>query len=110
MTVTPYTIHVSDERIARLKQKLEASAWPGELEGASWDLGSPLKDVKRLAEYWRTGFNWRRQEAKLNDLPNYHTTISAEGFEPLDVHFVHQRSEVTSAIPLLFGHGGRCLL
>lgn len=62
-------------------------------------------DVKRLATYWRKSFDWRAQEVKLNDLPNYHTGIRVDGFGELDIHFLHQPSENPDAIPLLFVHG-----
>ena len=76
-----------------------------QLEGAGWDYGAPLADVKRLANYWKDGFDWRAQEAKLNDLPNFHRPIRADGFPELDIHYVHQKSNSPDAIPLLFVHG-----
>ena len=33
------------------------------------------------------------------------TKIDVDGFGTYDVHFVHQKSEVKNAIPLLFSHG-----
>ena len=62
-------------------------------------------DVKRIANHWRDNFDWREHERKINELPNYEVQIEIDGFGPLDVHFVHQRSEVKNAIPLLFVHG-----
>ncbi len=106
MSISPYHISVKDSEIARLKEKLALSSFPDELDQAAWDYGAPLQDVKRLAQYWRNGFDWRKAEAKLNELPNYRTNISVDGgFGELDVHFVHQRSPIAGAIPLLFCHG-----
>lgn len=65
----------------------------------------PLDDIKRLAKYWQTGFDWRAQEAKLNELPNFHKPIKPDGFPELDIHYVHQKSSSSDAIPLLFIHG-----
>lgn len=61
--------------------------------------------MKRLVNHWRTQFNWRDEEIKLNKLPNYEVEVSVEGFGALEMHFVHQKSKVTRAIPLLFCHG-----
>lgn len=61
--------------------------------------------MKRLAEYWRTSFDWRAQEARLNALPNFHTGIKVPGFESLDIHYLHQPSASADALPLLFVHG-----
>ncbi len=63
------------------------------------------KNVERLVEYWKTKFDWRAKEKELNSLPHFITQISVEGFDPLDIHFIHQKSEVKGAIPLLFVHG-----
>lgn len=100
----PYSIAVPDEKIDKLKQKLALTTFPDELNGAEWDMGAPLADVKRLAKYWRTGYDWRAEEAKLNQLPQFHTKIEVLG-KQLDIHFIHSRSPVEGAIPLLFCHG-----
>ncbi|KAK7621607.1 Alpha/Beta hydrolase protein [Phyllosticta citricarpa] len=102
----PYTIRVSDEAINRLQAKLAVSDFPDELEDPDqWRYGAPLADVKRLSKYWKEGFDWRKAEAMLNELPNFKTEIVVEGFRPIDLHFIHQRSDLPSAIPLLFSHG-----
>lgn len=107
-TIKPYKISVPDEKLQHLAQKLELATFPDELDDSGWDYGAPLADVKRLTQYWKDQYDWRKHEARMNELPNFITSIQVEGFEPLDVHFVHQRSEVESAIPLFFSHG--CML
>ena len=104
-SVEPYTISVPEAKVERLAQKLDTVEFPDELEGADWDYGAPLADVKRLTQYWKEKFNWKAQETKLNKLPQFHTDIQVDGFESLDIHFVHQKSDVEGAIPLLFSHG-----
>lgn len=61
--------------------------------------------MERLAEYWQNGFDWRKQERKLNEMPQFQTTVSIDGFEEVNMHFVHQKSVAPAAIPLLFVHG-----
>jgi len=102
----PYTISVPDLSIDKLKRKLQDADYPDELETEDqWQYGAPLADVKRLAQYWEKGFDWRKVEAELNELPNYMKKIDVKGFGDIDVHFVWQKSEVKGAIPLLFCHG-----
>ena len=103
--VEPYMVHVPDEKIDALKQKLALTSFPDELDGTGWDYGAPLAEVKRLTTYWRDRYDWRKHEARINELPNFHTHIQVPGFEALDIHFVHQRSANKNAIPLLFVHG-----
>lgn len=68
-------------------------------------MGAPLADVKRLTAYWRESYDWRKAEKELNEVPHFVTEIQCDGFEPLDIHFIHVRSNVRGAIPLLFMHG-----
>ena len=103
--INPYKIAVPKEKVERLKQKLALADFPTELDGTGWDYGTPLAEVKRLTEYWHKSFDWSKSEAKLNELPHFSTDISVDGFETLNIHFVHQKSEVKGAIPLIFAHG-----
>ena len=104
-TFEPFAVYVTDDELDQLKQKLSTATFPDELGDAGWDYGTPLKEVRHLAAYWKTQYSWKKEEAKINDLPNFRTTIQADGFEPLKIHFVHQQSRVDGAIPLLFVHG-----
>lgn len=105
-TTQPFTINVPDSAISKLKAKLATATFPDEVGFSDdWGYGAPLGDVKRLAKYWETGFDWRAQEAKLNQLPQYTTTVAVDGFGELQIHFVHQRSSRPDSIPLLFCHG-----
>lgn len=104
-SIKPYTIAVTDPQLYKLRAKLESADFPDELDFAGWDYGAPLADVKRLTAYWNDGYKWLEQEEELNKLPNFQTEISVNGFDPLKVHFVYQKSQTSTAIPLLFVHG-----
>jgi hypothetical protein len=101
----PYTIAVPDAQIQRLRQRIELTTFPDELEDAGSDYGAPLEEVKRIASYWKDQYDWCQVEAELNKLPHYTVAIDVEGFAPIDVHFIHQKSRKEGAIPLLFVHG-----
>ena len=104
-SIKPFTISISDSALEKLRQKLALAQFPDELDEAAWDYGSPLSDVNRLTQYWKDKFDWRKQEERLNQLPQFTTQIQVDGFDPLQIHFVHQQSNVRGAIPLLFVHG-----
>ena len=105
MAAKVYQVNVSDSSLAELKQKLASAKLPDELEGAGWDMGTPVGDMKRLVGYWKDGFDWRQVEREINQMPQFQTSIHVDGFEPLNIHFVHQESPVSGAVPLLFSHG-----
>ncbi|WP_280485483.1 epoxide hydrolase N-terminal domain-containing protein, partial [Nocardia cyriacigeorgica] len=48
------------------ERQFERGILPG---GEDWERGVPLDHLKELADYWRTEFDWRAQEAALNELP-----------------------------------------
>jgi Epoxide hydrolase N terminus len=100
----PFTIDINQKKIENLKTKLSLAEFPDELGEAGWDLGCPLTDIQRLTKAWES-WDWRKAEKELNQLPQFHTDINIDGFGGLDIHFVHQKSEIKGAIPLLFVHG-----
>jgi pimeloyl-ACP methyl ester carboxylesterase len=100
MPIQPFTIDVSDAVLSDLKRRLAATRWPDEVADASWDYGSNLAYMKSVAEYWSTGYDWRRQEAALNRLPQYRAAL--DGFH---IHFVHVRGKGPSPFPLVITHG-----
>jgi pimeloyl-ACP methyl ester carboxylesterase len=106
-SIKPYQIKVPDASLKNLHDKLELTTFPGETDFTNdWKYGASLQDIKRLVDHWKTIFDWRRAEARLNELPHFTTTISVDGHEDdLKIHFVHGRSKNPNSIPLLFVHG-----
>ncbi|THU96132.1 alpha/beta-hydrolase [Dendrothele bispora CBS 962.96] len=104
---TPFRISVPDSQLDLLQKKLSLATFPDELENSGWRYGAPLADVKRLVTRWREGYDWRGEEAKLNEeLPQFTRDIEVSGGHgKMNIHYVHKRSEVENAIPLLFVHG-----
>ncbi|KAF7340177.1 Alpha beta-hydrolase [Mycena venus] len=68
--------------------------------GAGIDFGIQLDFLQDLKTQWVEGYNWTEQEAELNELTQYTTTIGNQ-----TVHFVHEISQEKDAIPLLLLHG-----
>ena len=100
MEVQPFTIHIPQADLDDLRDRLARTRWPDELPGVEGSYGVPLGYVKELAEYWRTGYDWRKWEAKLNQYPQFTTTIDGQ-----NIHFLHVRSPEPDALPLLLTHG-----
>ena len=101
-----FNITVSDKQLSILQQKLALTILPDELEDAGQDYGAPLADIRRLVSRWKEGYDWRKHEAQLNaELPQFTRNIEVEGHGTLNIHYVHKKSEVVDAIPLLFVHG-----
>ncbi|KXJ95112.1 Alpha/Beta hydrolase protein, partial [Microdochium bolleyi] len=104
--VRPYKIAVDDSQLDDLRDRLARARLPDELDGPEWDLGAPLRDISQILNYWRDTYDWRAAEDRLNrEFPQFVTSIAVDGFDPIDVHFIHQRSPSEKAFPLLFVHG-----
>jgi pimeloyl-ACP methyl ester carboxylesterase len=65
-----------------------------------WGQGVPLADLVEVVNYWRTGYDWRAFEERLNRIGQFRTTIDGLG-----IHFLHRRSARTDATPLILTHG-----
>jgi epoxide hydrolase len=98
--IRPFRVAISDAEIADLKDRLTRTRWAAETPGELWSRGVPTAYLKDLSEYWRTDFDWRAQETRLNAWPQFHTGIDGH-----DIHFLHVRSAETDATPLLLIHG-----
>jgi pimeloyl-ACP methyl ester carboxylesterase len=100
MSTEDFAIRISDAVLADLASRLDRTRWPDELENAGWEFGSNLAFMRSLVEYWRHEYNWRDEEAALNELP--HFRIALDGFR---VHFVHVRGKGPAPLPLIITHG-----
>ena len=98
--ISPYRIDIPQGALDDLRDRLRRTRWPDELPGVGWDLGVPLDYLKGLAEYWATTYDWRGQEAALNESAQFTTIIDSQ-----NVHFLHVRSPEPEALPLLITHG-----
>jgi hypothetical protein len=103
---TPFTIKIDEREIQYLKAKLDTTRFPDELKDSEWNYGVPLEDMKRIVNHWKTSYDWRKEAERLNSLlPQFTQNIDVDGHGSLKIHFVHKRSEVKEAIPILIVHG-----
>jgi epoxide hydrolase len=98
--IEPFRIDIPQHDLDDLAARLAATRWPDEVTGAGTEYGMPLGTTRRLAEHWRTGYDWRAHEAQLNEFPQFRTTIDGQ-----TIHFLHVRSAEPGALPLLLLHG-----
>jgi pimeloyl-ACP methyl ester carboxylesterase len=99
-SIQPFRIEIRGADVDDLHRRLASARWPGELPGTGWARGVPLGYLKELAGYWRTQYDWRTAEARLNSYPQFVTEIDGQR-----IHFLHVRSDRPDARPLLITHG-----
>ncbi len=98
--IRPFHIDVPQAALDELARKLDATRWPAPLPGDDWDTGVPTAWLRSLAEYWRSGYDWREAERELNKIPQFTTVIDGQ-----QIHFLHVRSSEPGATPLVLTHG-----
>ena len=98
--IRPFRVHVPEASLADLRRRLAAVRWPDAETVPDQSQGVQSAPMKELVRYWRTGYDWRKAEAKLNALPQFVTTIDG-----LDIHFIHVRSQHENALPVIVTHG-----
>jgi len=95
-----YQIHIDDEILSDLQERLKRTRWPDEMPGAGWAYGSDLTYLKALVNYWRDEFDWRKQERELNRFRQYIVPLAG-----IDLHFIHEPGHGSHPMPLLISHG-----
>ena len=100
MSAQPFTIDVPQATLDDLRERLARTRWPDQLEGANWDYGTNLDYLKELVAYWHDRFDWRAQEAKLNQFAQFRAEIDGLG-----VHFIHERGKGPDPTPIIIMHG-----
>ncbi len=96
----PYRIHVPDEVLKDLRDRLRRTRWPDQIEGSGWDYGTDTQYLQSLCAYWANDFNWRARESQLNGFHQYRARI-----DDLRIHFIHERGKGPNPIPVLMLHG-----
>jgi len=99
-TPVPFELRVPDAALADLRERLARTRWPDEPPLAPWSTGASVEYLTELVEYWRTRFDWRAQEAKLNRFRQF--TVPLAGIE---LHFIHEPGRGPDPMPLLLSHG-----
>lgn len=97
--VSPYTIHIAQDRLNHINARINAYDWDSLPDTGGWKSGVGIADLKRLATYWASTYDWRKVEERLNRLPHFTTDIEGEC-----IHFLHVRGD-GSKPPILLLHG-----
>lgn len=98
--VTPFRVAIPAAAIQDLKARLAATRFPEKETVGDWSEGVPLARMRALVEYWRSGYDMRRIERRLNSVPQFRTRIDGLG-----IHFLHVRSKHQNARPIILTHG-----
>lgn len=100
MNIQPFTITVAQSTLDDLRERLARTRWPDQVREADWDYGTNLDYLKALVAYWQNQFDWRAQEARLNQFAQFRAEIDGFG-----IHFIHERGQGPKPLPIILTHG-----
>jgi microsomal epoxide hydrolase len=103
MPVQPFEVRIPDAVLDDLRERLARSRLPDAAdleEDTTWDAGTSPAFVRRLVRHWRTGFDWRAQEAALNRFSHFRAPVHGHF-----IHFIHERGRGPAPLPLVLTHG-----
>jgi pimeloyl-ACP methyl ester carboxylesterase len=100
LDLEPFTVQVTEEEIASLRDRLAATRWPDQLPGAGWDYGTERAALQELCAYWAQDFDWSQFLSRANRHPQWMATLDNQR-----IHFIHARSTEPQARPLIITHG-----
>jgi len=97
--ITPFRIDIPEAEVRDLQARLANTRWPVDV-ATDWSRGTPVSYARGLAERWASDYDWRAAEQRLNEFPQFIANVDGQ-----PIHFVHVRSAVAEATPLLLAHG-----
>jgi len=98
--IRPFEVRFPGDALDDLRRRIAATRLPEQETVADPSQGVRLATMQELTRYWGTAYDFGRIEARLNALPQFVTEIDG-----LDLHFIHVRSPLEDALPLIITHG-----
>src|SRR5271157_4675687 len=65
-SIRPFHINIPEQQIVELRERIRATRWPDKETVNDESQGMRLAEVQALVQYWGSGYDWRKGEAKLN--------------------------------------------
>lgn len=97
--IRPFRVEIPQADLDDLMERLARTRLPQPAPVDDWDAGTPNSYLREAVDAWRTTFDWRAEEARINAVPHFTTEIDGQ-----TIHFIHVRSAHPDATPLLLAH------
>jgi pimeloyl-ACP methyl ester carboxylesterase len=96
--IRPFTVTVPQADLDDLQRRLENTRFAPAAPGDSWEYGTPESYLRDMVQRWQS-FDWRAVEERVNSYPGFITEVDGQ-----PIHFLHVRSKVEDATPVILAH------
>ena len=98
--IHPFRINVPDKTLEQIHTQVADYPWHEMPDDGGWAYGTHLGYMKELCAYWINEFDWRKQEAAINRFSHFIAPV-----EGIDLHFIQEKGDGPSPLPLIISHG-----
>ena len=98
--IHPFRIDVPDKTLEKIRTQVADYPWHEMPDDGGWAYGTHLGYMKELCAYWVNEFDWRKQEAAINRFSHFIAPVQG-----IDLHFIQEKSDGPSPLPLIISHG-----
>ena len=95
----PFKIAIPDDLLQDLRRRLDATRL-GSVEKTGWEEGTDPAYLSDLIDYWGDDYDWRAQEALLNNFRHLRGTVDGAA-----IHLIHETGRGPAPLPLILTHG-----
>lgn len=100
MSARPFHLDVPQPVIDDLHRRLQQTRWPDDVDNDDWRYGFNRNYLRELVSYWIDEYDWRKQEAAINQYPQFIADVDG-----VPIHFIHVRGKGNNPRPLILTHG-----
>ncbi|WPU66810.1 epoxide hydrolase family protein [Peredibacter starrii] len=105
--IEDFKIHISDARLDEItarvmNAKLPKQMPPSEEATSNWETGADIAWLEEFRHYWLTEYDWREEEQRLNEYPQYMAQV-----DDYQIHFYYVQGEGPNPLPLLLTHASQ---
>ncbi|WVW79125.1 hypothetical protein I302_101090 [Kwoniella bestiolae CBS 10118] len=109
ISLEPFTLSIPDNDLDELKTLIRLSRLPKKTyentHAEEKGFGVGREWLEGTKKYWLEGYDWRKQESRINSQPAFITTVTnSDGLE-YKIHFAALFSKRKDAIPIILSHG-----
>jgi pimeloyl-ACP methyl ester carboxylesterase len=96
----PFEIAIEQSKLDDLQRRLRHINWPDDVDNEDWSYGTSRAYLLELIHYWQNDYDWRSQEARMNQYDHYKVAI-----DEVPIHFIYQKGVGRNPTPLILTHG-----